>query len=112
MPPSTTRQLACLALLVSASMPLVAQTHGHTAPAPADAAAAAQLTTAEVRRIDAANHRITLRHAEIKHLDMPAMTMVFKVREGVALEGLKDGDQIRFRAEQEGSNLVVTEIVR
>jgi len=107
-----TLTLTTSALLLCTALPLRAQTHQHTPGQMGDVSTAVQLTTAEVRRVDAPNHRITLRHAEIKHLDMPPMTMVFKVGPGVALDGLKEGDPIRFRAEQQGSNLVVTDIVR
>ncbi len=109
------RLISTLALTLGAALPLAAQTHGHmTAQAtPAgEATNAAAMASGEVRRIDAANHRITLRHGEIKHLDMPPMTMVFKVEPGVSLDGLKAGDQIRFQAKQDGGSLVVTEILR
>ena len=36
------------------------------------------------------------------------MTMVFRLAEGVDLEGLAAGDQVRFRAESEGGSYVVT----
>jgi len=121
MPTLTPRLLSALALTLGAALPLAAQTHDHAAsPAsPAsqasqagEAASAAAMTAGEVRRVDAANHRITLRHGEIKNLDMPPMTMVFKVEPGVSLDGLKAGDQIHFQARQEGGSLVVTEIQR
>jgi Cu/Ag efflux protein CusF len=56
---------------------------------------------AEVRRIDAASRKVSLRHEEIKNLDMPPMTMVFQVREGVSLDGLRVGQRIRFQAVQD-----------
>jgi Cu/Ag efflux protein CusF len=34
----------------------------------------------EVRKSDKETGKITLRHGEIKHLDMPPMTMVFVAR--------------------------------
>ena len=58
-------------------------------------AAAAQSTDAEVRRIDKAQGKLTLKHAEIKHLDMPPMTMVFRVRDPAMLEGLAVGDKLK-----------------
>jgi hypothetical protein len=56
---------------------------------------------AEVRRIDAASRKVSLRHEDIKNLDMPPMTMVFQVREGVSLDGLRVGQRIRFQAVQD-----------
>jgi Cu(I)/Ag(I) efflux system protein CusF len=54
--------------------------------------------------------KLTLRHGEIKNLDMPAMTMVFQVSEPVLLDKLKVGDKVKFRAEKVGSGYVVTAI--
>ena len=84
--------------------------HHPVAAASAAAAPEADPTDAEVRRIDAAAGKITLRHGEIKNLDMPPMTMVFQVKEAAMLEGLKAGDKVRFRAVKEGGQYRVTEI--
>lgn len=63
---------------------------------------------AEVRRIDKEGARVTLKHAEIKSLEMPAMTMVFRVRDKAMLDGLAVGDRVRVQvARQEGQFLVV-----
>lgn len=58
-------------------------------------------TMAEVRRVDIAARKLSLRHEHIKNLDMPPMTMVFQVREGVALDKLQPGHRIRFQALQD-----------
>ncbi|MDO9437619.1 copper-binding protein [Hydrogenophaga sp.] len=52
-------------------------------------------TDAEVRRVDTANGKITLKHGEIKNLDMPPMTMVFQAREPGLLANIKAGDKVR-----------------
>jgi len=77
-------------------------------------ALAQDLTDAEVRKVDKAAAKLTLKHAEIKHLDMPPMTMVFQVRDKALLDTVKAGDKVRFRAAQEGGQYVVTaiEVVR
>ena len=80
------------------------------APPAGAKAPAADKTDGEVRRIDKAGGRITLRHSEIKSLDMPPMTMVFRVRDPALLDGLKVGDKIRFTAENVGGNNTVTSI--
>lgn len=78
-------------------------------PSSAPAAAAASvLTEAEVRRIDAANNRITLRHGPIPNLEMPPMTMQFQVRDAVLLQGLQEGSRIRFAAERINGQYTVT----
>jgi Cu(I)/Ag(I) efflux system periplasmic protein CusF len=48
----------------------------------------------EVRRINTRANTVSLRHAEIPNLDMPAMTMVFQVADPSLLEGLVVGDQV------------------
>jgi Cu/Ag efflux protein CusF len=80
------------------------------APALAQERPAAALTGAEVRRIDKAAQKITLRHEPIKSLDMPAMTMVFRVKDAAMLEQVKAGDKVRFAAEKAGGQLTVTEM--
>ena len=62
----------------------------------------------EVTKIDKAQSRITLRHGEIKNLDMPPMTMVFRVREAKLLEGVAVGDKVRFSVEKVDGYYTVT----
>jgi len=64
----------------------------------------------EVRKIDLASKKITLKHGEIKSMDMPPMTMVFQVRDAAMLEKVKTGDKVRFKAEKAGGAIVVTDI--
>jgi Cu/Ag efflux protein CusF len=64
----------------------------------------------EIRRVDRENLKITIRHGEIRHLDMPPMTMVFQVRDPDLLDRVRPGDRIRFRAEEEAGRFFVTEI--
>ena len=68
------------------------------------------LADGEVRKVDKDAGKITLKHGEIKQLDMPPMTMVFQVKEGVMLDKLKAGDKIRFVAEKSATGYVVTEV--
>ena len=60
----------------------------------------ADLSEGEVTRVDAAALKVTLRHGELKNLNMPPMTMVFRVQDAAQLAPLKAGDKVRFRAEQ------------
>ena len=64
----------------------------------------------EVRRIDADTRKVTLRHGEIRNLDMPGMTMVFRVQDGIALNGVKVGDKVRFTAMSDNGQLVLTQL--
>jgi Cu(I)/Ag(I) efflux system periplasmic protein CusF len=70
----------------------------------------AEWASAEIRRVDAPNSRMTLKHGEIKSLDMPPMTMVFYVRDPSLLEGLKAQDKIEFQASVEGKKYFVTAV--
>lgn len=74
----------------------------------AAAAASAAGVDAEVRKVDAAQGRVTLKHAEIKNLDMPPMTMVFRVRDPKLLDGLAAGDKVEFEAEKIDGQYTVT----
>jgi Cu/Ag efflux protein CusF len=68
------------------------------------------LTQGVVKKIDIATQKITLQHGEIKNLSMPAMTMVFRVKDKAALEKLKAGDKVRFHTEESDGGLLLTRI--
>lgn len=54
----------------------------------------------EVRRIDSGAAKITLKHGDIKNLDMPPMTMVFRVKDPTLLSRVRAGDRVRFTADK------------
>ncbi len=76
----------------------------------AQATAPSDLTDGEVRKIDLEAGKVTLKHADIKSLDMPAMTMVFVVKDKALLGKLKAGDKVQFKAINEGGKYTVTEM--
>ena len=81
--------------------------------APLTSLAQAQaLAEAEVRRVDRAQGKVTLRHGPIPSLEMPPMTMVFRVAEPAMLDQLREGEKIRFDAEQRQGQYVITRIER
>jgi len=86
--------------------------HAQVSPGPAQATAPASdaMTDGEVKKIDLDNGKITHKHGDIKSLDMPAMTMVFTVRDKGQLPQLKPGDKVKFAAVHEGAKMVVTNI--
>lgn len=75
-------------------------------------AALAQSYDGEVRKIDKAQGKITLRHGELKALDMPPMTMVFRVADPALLERVAVGDKVRFDAAKLDGHYTVTSIAR
>jgi Cu(I)/Ag(I) efflux system protein CusF len=82
----------------------------HAAHHPVSAASAAPTTDGEVRRIDKEQGKVTLRHGPIANLDMPGMTMVFKVANTKMLDTLKEGDKVRFAADRINGAITVTAI--
>ncbi len=100
----------CAAWSFSATPVLAQQPQDHAAHHPAAASKAAVMADGEVRKIDKEAKKITLRHGEIKNLDMPPMTMVFQVQDAALLDKVRTGDKVRFRAEQAGGVYTVVAI--
>jgi Cu/Ag efflux protein CusF len=71
---------------------------------------AADMSQGEVRKVDKESRKITLKHGEIKNLEMPGMTMVFQVKDPAMLDAVKPGDKVQFKAEKAGGALVITDI--
>lgn len=76
----------------------------------AQATQAADMTDGEIRKVDKENKKITIKHGEIKNLDMPGMTMVFQVKDAAMLDKVKAGDKVKFVAEKSDGAIVVTDI--
>ena len=68
------------------------------------------MTDGEVRKIDKENGKVTIKHGEIKHMDMPPMTMVFTAKDKALLDKVKVGEKVQFVVVQEGGKMVVTDI--
>jgi Cu/Ag efflux protein CusF len=72
--------------------------------------ASGAMAEGEVRKVDKDAKKITIKHGPLQRLDMPAMTMVFQVKDPAMLDQVKAGDKIRFDAEKVGGGFVVTKI--
>ncbi len=70
----------------------------------------ADMTPGQVRKIDKQAGKITLKHERIADLNMPPMTMVFRVKEKSMLNALQVGDTILFKAVDSNGVLTITEI--
>jgi Cu(I)/Ag(I) efflux system periplasmic protein CusF len=70
----------------------------------------ADMTEGEVRKIDKAQSKITLKHAAIKNLDMPGMTMVFTVKDKTMLDKVAPGDKVKFKAIDDAGKITVTDL--
>lgn len=100
-------------LLTGISTSIFAQSadHGaHHPGAPATASASVPMVDAEVRKVDMDAKKITLRHGPIPNLDMPAMTMVFQVKDTAMLDKAKAGDKVKFTSEKIGGAYTITRI--
>ena len=90
----------CVSSVVNAQHAL---SHGH-------AHSATDMVEGEVQQVDKAARNITLRHSEIKNMQMPAMTMTFHVKEPALLDNVKTGDRVKFKVEAVGGVPTVTAI--
>ena len=100
---------ACAALL---AVPLSAQTSGDHASHHPDAKATtpASMSEGEVRKVDKSAGKVTIKHGPLANLDMPSMTMVFRVKDPAMLDQVKEGDKIKFSADKIDGALTVTEM--
>jgi Cu/Ag efflux protein CusF len=110
-PPMKPHAIA-ITLAAAVALPALAQQDAtdHAAHHGASAPAAADMTDGEIRKVDKDAAKLTIKHGEIKNLDMPGMTMVFQVKDPKWLDQLKAGDKVRFRVEKAANGLVVTAI--
>jgi Cu/Ag efflux protein CusF len=76
----------------------------------AHAQSTSELAAGEVRKVDKSASKITIKHGEIKNLDMPPMTMVFAVRDTALLDRVKAGDKVKFAVVMQDGKMVVTEV--
>ena len=71
---------------------------------------AQEFTNGTVKKVDAKAKKVTLIHEELKNLEMPAMTMVFEVKDDAVLAKLKEGAKVQFVADRVNGKLTVTQV--
>lgn len=106
------------ATALATTLPAMAQTaadhskmdHGKMDHGKMGMAATSAVADGEVRKIDKENGKITIRHGEIKHMDMPPMTMVFTAKDKALLDKVQVGQKIQFTVVHEGGKMVVTDM--
>ena len=86
--------------------------HGDAAQASAAASVSkpADMSEGEVRKVDLAGKKITLKHGPLKNIGMPGMTMSFAVSDPAMLNGVKVGETVRFVASEQGGKLRIVHI--
>ena len=73
--------------------------------------AASATANGEVKKVDAAAGKITIKHGPIKALDMDdPMTMVYRVKDSAMLKSVKVGDKVKFELDQDSNGYTVTKI--
>ena len=108
--------ISTAAIALVSALPLVAAAQAAATPAGGTDLVVAQASTAdmtdgEIRKVDKDTKKITIKHGEIKNLDMPPMTMVFQVKDASLLDKVKAGEMIRFTAEKTATGaFMVTDI--
>ena len=108
----TMKTITIATLFVALATPVLAQqkAEGHSAHHPTAAASAADMTEGEIRKVDKDAKKLTIKHGEIKSLDMPPMTMVFQVKDASVLDKVKVGDKVRFVVQKSDTGFVVTDV--
>ena len=67
-------------------------------------------TKGVVKKVAPDAGKVTIIHEELVNLDMPAMTMVFRVADEAMFEQLEPGDDIDFVADRVNGKLTVTDL--
>lgn len=103
-----------LALAVVASIPTYAFASA-TGPVEKGGAEAAQVASTagpvsegEIKKIDKDAGKLTIKHGPLTNLDMPGMTMVFRVKDTAMLDQVKAGDKVKLTVEKINGALTVT----
>ena len=104
-----------LGLIVAISIPAAAlaagqehATHAASTTTTETKAAVAPQSDGEIKKVDQETGKITVKHGPLVNLDMPAMTMVFKVKDTAMLEQVKAGDRVKFSVEKIDGALTIT----
>lgn len=74
-------------------------------------AASSQMTDGLVKKVNKSAGKLTLSHGPLPN-GMPAMTMVFRVKDPVWLDQVKAGDKVRFMADQINGAMTVVHLER
>lgn len=97
------------ALVIAASITLAAPVFAQNAEQSSSAAAGA-MTAGSVVKVNTEQQKVTVKHEPIANLDMPAMTMVFRVTDPSMLSAVKPGDSIQFHAEKINGAITITHV--
>ncbi|MCP5277913.1 MAG: copper-binding protein [Thiobacillus sp.] len=98
-----------LAMALPLGLPALADmSHMSHGTASGHAAMGEMMAEGTVKKVDKAQGKITIQHGPLANLDMPPMTMIFRVQDSALLDRVKPGDNIRFQADKVNGRLTVT----
>lgn len=97
-------------ILVAAALALPFPGGALAQPSAATGPAADNLVAGEVKKVDNETGKLTIKHAPLPNLDMPAMTMVFRVKDPAMLDQVTAGDKINFAAERVNGAITITRL--
>ena len=86
---------------------LAAESGEHHQPDATTPDNAGSLAPGEVKKVDKDAGKVTIKHGPLDNLGMPAMTMVFRVKDPAMLDQLKAGDTINFLADKWNGALTI-----
>ena len=90
------KTIAVTALLAFAATPILAEE--------------TNWTKGQIKKVDMAQSKLTIKHEEIKNLDMPSMTMVFFAPDPKVLDGLEAGQQKQFEFGEMNGRMIVKQV--
>jgi Cu(I)/Ag(I) efflux system protein CusF len=97
-------------LLAAAAFAFTMTSAAFASDAKPAASADVSVSYGEIKKVDQEAGKLTIKHGELKNLTMPAMTMVFDVKDNAALSQLKTGDKISFVAGNANGELTASNI--
>jgi Cu(I)/Ag(I) efflux system periplasmic protein CusF len=104
-------KLLTAALITLSGISLAQANDAHHPESTAPAAEAKQeMTLGEIRKVDKEAGKLTIRHEELKNLEMPPMTMVFQVKDKAFLDQVAVGDKVSFVADKVDGKLTVIQL--
>jgi len=105
----TTVSISLVALF--ALLPLAAQAAGghdpHAGHGAMHSATEGGMVDGVVKKVDKTSGKVTVAHGPLTNLNMPAMTMVFRVKEAAWLEQMRTDGKIRFVADSINGTLTI-----
>lgn len=104
------KTFAAAVLAAAVLIPVTYADDAHHKKGAEGSTSSAAMAEGEIRKVDKDAKKITIKHGPLAKLDMPAMTMVFQVKDPAMLDQVKVGDKVKFDAEKVGAAFTLTKI--